>query len=133
MNTGASAFAGRWHPKETGMRETGSMAEFLRRHAAKFGTGGLVVLFYVLSLPESFPADQIAALASRFRFETATLTPADNSNAFQQIRKVHPALARIDAWISSVGAAVAMADIAGSGRPADICLVDPRNDSVSIM
>src|SRR4029078_2627263 len=86
-----------------------------------------------LSVQKCFPAVQIAALASRFRFETATLAPADNGKAFQQIRKVHPALARIDAWISSVGAAVGMADIAGSARPADICLVDPRNDSVSIM
>jgi hypothetical protein len=114
------------------MKDT-RMAEFLRQHAAKFGTGALVALFYVLSLPESLPADQIATLASRFRFETTTLAPADNGKAFRQIRMVHPALARIDAWISSVGAAVAMADIAGSGHPADICLVDPRNDSVSIM
>ena len=98
------------------MREAGSMAEFFRHHAAKFGTGALVALFYVMSLPESFPADQISELVSRFRFETATLAPADNGKAFQQIRKVHPALARIDAWISSVGAAVAMAasDIATS-------------------
>jgi hypothetical protein len=109
------------------------MADFLRRHAARIGTGALAALLYALSLPASFPADRISALASQFKFETTALEPADNGKARQRVRKVHPALARIDAWISSVGAAVAMADIAGTGRPADICLVDPRNDTVTIL
>lgn len=109
------------------------MTDILRRHAARIGTGALAALLFVLSLPTSLPSERISALAARFKFETAELKPADNGKAFQQMRKVHPALARIDGWISSVGAAVAMADIAGSGHPADICLVDPRNDSVTIM
>ena len=109
------------------------MAEFLRRHAAKLGVAVPVAIFYALSLPQGLPADELSALAARFRFEATALEPADNGRAFRHIRKVHPALARIDAWISSVGAAVALADIEGSGRPADICLVDPRNDSVTIM
>lgn len=109
------------------------MADFLRRHAAVIGTGALAALLYVLALPMSFPADQISALASRFKFEATALEPADNGKAAQRIRKVHSELARIDAWISSVGAAVAMADIAGTGHAADICLVDPRNDSVTVL
>lgn len=109
------------------------ITDTLRPHAAMVGTGALAALFYVLSLPTMPPTDRLAALAARFKFETSELKPADNGKAQQQMRKVHPALARIDGWISSVGAAVAMADIAGSGRPADICLVDPRNDSVTIM
>jgi hypothetical protein len=109
------------------------MPEFLRRHAAKLGTGVLVAILYALSLPQNLPADDMSALAARFRFEATTLEPAQNGRPFRHIRNAHPALARIDAWISSVGAAVAMADIEGTGRPADICLVDPRNDSVTIM
>jgi enediyne biosynthesis protein E4 len=109
------------------------MPEFLRRHAAKLGTGVLVAILYALSLPQSLPANDMSALAARFRFEPTTLEPAANGRPFRSIRNVHPALARIDAWISSVGAAVALADIEGTGRPADICLVDPRNDSVTIM
>jgi hypothetical protein len=109
------------------------MREFLRRHAAKLGTGLLVAIFYALALPKGLPADEMSELAGRFRFEATALEPADNGMPFHRIRHVHPALARIDAWISSVGAGVAIADIEGSGRPADICLVDPRNDSVTIM
>jgi hypothetical protein len=109
------------------------MPEFLRRHAAKLGTGLVVAILYALSLPKVLPADEMSRLAGRFRFEATTLEPADNGVALHGIRHVHPALARIDAWISSVGAAVAIADIAGTGRPADICLVDPRNDSITIM
>jgi len=67
------------------------------------------------------------------RFVASYLEPADNGRPMRGIRDVHPDLKHIDAWISSVGAAVALAYIAGSGHPADICLVDPRNDSVSIL
>jgi len=47
-------------------------------------------------------------------------------------RPVAPGLAGIRQWISAVGAAVAVTDLRGLGRPADQCLVDPRDDSVRI-
>jgi hypothetical protein len=47
-------------------------------------------------------------------------------------RVVEPELAHIRGWISSVGAAVALSDLRGLGRPADMCLVDPRDDSVTL-
>ena len=45
---------------------------------------------------------------------------------------MNPAYKRIVAWISSVGAAIAINDLHGNGRPDDICLVDTRSDSVIV-
>jgi hypothetical protein len=109
------------------------MRSFLRRHAAKLAIGAAVLLFYMLAVPRDLSHEQMLALASQFRFEVTSLHPADNGRPLRTMRAVHPDLKHIDAWISSLGASVALADIEGSGRPADICLVDPQNDSVSVM
>jgi len=50
----------------------------------------------------------------------------------QSQRTVAPDLENIRQWISAVGAAVALTDLRGLGRPADMCLVDPRDDSVTV-
>lgn len=109
------------------------MPQFLRSHAARLATAAVVLALYYLSVPSELPASDRAALASRFRFQSYRLFPAPNGAPLRAIRNVHPALKHIDAWISAVGAAVAIADIDGIGRPADICLVDPRTDSVTVM
>jgi hypothetical protein len=44
----------------------------------------------------------------------------------------HPSLERISAWISSVGASVALADLDGDGLYAEVCHVDPRVDRVIV-
>lgn len=50
----------------------------------------------------------------------------------QEIREVNPSLKNIDAWISSVGASIAINDIDNDGISNDICHVDPRFNSVII-
>jgi hypothetical protein len=71
------------------------------------------------------------ALTARFGFEKVPLNSAP-VNARAE-RAVEPSLEGIRAWISAVGAAVALADLRGLGRSADACLVDPRDDSVTIL
>src|SRR5258708_461765 len=74
---------------------------------------------------------QSAAVASRFHFEAVAMNaPAANA---REVRQVQPSLENIRSWISAVGAAVALVDLRGLGRPADACLVDPRNDSVTVL
>lgn len=70
-------------------------------------------------------------LAEGFAFDAVPLnsTPA----GARRMRPVQPDLERIQGWISAVGAAVALTDLRGQGRPADACLVDPRNDSVTVL
>lgn len=109
------------------------MKRFLRCHAARIATASIAIVFYALALPHDISAADRDALAAKLRFAATYIEPADNGRPMRGARTVHPQLRHYDAWISSVGAGAALADIAGTGRPADICMVDPRNDSVSVM
>lgn len=104
-----------------------------KRLASPTATAGIAATLFAAAWVTAHDTRMPAALESNIRFEATELVPADNGNPMKHIRAVHPKLTHLDAWISSVGAAVALGDIAGSGRPADICLVDPRNDSVTVM
>lgn len=109
------------------------MMPLLRRHAAKLATSAIAAALYILALPHDISAAGRAALAAKLRFAPTYLEPAGNGKPMRKVRTVNAALKHFDSWISSVGAGAALADIAGTGKPADICLVDPRNDSVSVM
>ena len=109
------------------------MMQYLRPHAAKFATAAIAAALFVVANRQVVAVDDRRPSSELPSFAASYIEPADNGQRMQTIRKVHPALKRIDAWISSVGAGVALSDIAGSGRPADICLVDPRNNSVSVL
>lgn len=85
---------------------------------------GLMVVRPALSEEEA------AALAADYRFVAEPVNSAP-PNARTE-RAVAPALAGIGAWISSVGAAAGLSDLRGLGRPGDLCLVDPRDDSVTL-
>ena len=109
------------------------MIEFLHPHAAKIATACIALSLYVAAAPSDISAEGRSTLAAQLKFAATYFGPADNGARTRTIRDVNPSLRHMDAWISSVGAGVALADIADSGRPADICLVDPRNDSVSVL
>jgi enediyne biosynthesis protein E4 len=79
-------------------------------------------------LPELSSA-QWARLASPFVFEKEPLNGAATAGT---VRQVAPVLAGIRSWISAVGAAVALTDLQNSGRPQDVCIVDPRYNSVTL-
>lgn len=77
------------------------------------------------------PPEERAELASRFAFSKAPLpVPADLPR--KSVRQVHPSLAHIAAWISSVGASAALADLDGDGLANDVCYVDNGTDRVVI-
>jgi hypothetical protein len=109
------------------------MMQRLRPHAAKLATASIAAALYVVASQQVVAVDDRRPAAALPDFSASYIEPADNGQRMRTIRDVHPMLKRIDAWISSVGAGVALADIADSGHPADICLVDPRNNSVSIL
>jgi hypothetical protein len=78
------------------------------------------------------PADAGApsTLRQRFAFQSIQANP-DPAGARTE-RPVQPALHHIRSWISAVGAAAGIDDFDGDGLPNDRCLVDPRDDSVTI-
>jgi enediyne biosynthesis protein E4 len=87
-------------------------------------------LFLVARSPGA-SANERASLASRFRF---TEMPIALPPGLPQhpIRQVNAAYYPIRAWVSSVGAAIAANDIAGTGVSGDLCLVDTRSDSAIV-
>ena len=104
---------------------------FLRRQLT--GVIALVVvvgLFFAVSLPTT-SAEERNDLAGRYAFTGHSLA-LPLSDKQQAIRQVNQAYKHIDAWMSSVGAAVAMNDLDGDGLPNDLCLVDPRTDQVIV-
>ena len=87
-------------------------------------------LYGLAQLPESTDRER-QRLASQFKFNQEIL-PAVKNHPLRSVRDVNPSLEHISAWISSVGAGVALNDIDGDGLSNDLCLVDPRTDQVSI-
>ncbi|MEU8328809.1 CRTAC1 family protein [Micromonospora sp. NPDC048839] len=103
----------------------------LRRQLAGFiGLALVVGMFFAVRLPSASAAER-TGLASRYAFEPMGI--ALPSGAVQQsVRKVNRAYTNIDAWISSVGAGIAMNDLDGDGLANDLCLTDPRTDQTVV-
>ncbi|MBA0125307.1 VCBS repeat-containing protein [Haloechinothrix sp. YIM 98757] len=87
---------------------------------------GMGVLTERPSLGESEKDD----LAEPYDFDVRDLNSAPEGAKYG--RTVAPDLRHFRAWISGVGAGVALTDLRDLGRPADACLVDPRDDSVTL-
>jgi len=90
----------------------------------------VVSLYFATRLPEISARERLS-LSSHFQFQRSTL-PQVPGPAARTFRSVNPRLAKISAWISSVGAAVALSDIDGDGLPDDLCYVDVRTDQVIV-
>ncbi|GAA0546952.1 CRTAC1 family protein [Actinomadura livida] len=90
----------------------------------------MVSVFFAVRLPSASRAEK-DDLAKRYAFEPHSIA-LPGGYTQQSIRKVNKAYKHIDAWISSVGSAVAMNDLDGDGLPNDLCITDPRIDQVVV-
>jgi enediyne biosynthesis protein E4 len=104
----------------------------LRRTATPLVALILIALCYGMARFPSLPAAERSKLAARFKFERLPLPEVANHPPYKYVHEVHPSLQRIAAWISSLGASAALADLDGDGLPNDVCYVDPRTDLVTV-
>jgi len=104
-----------------------------RRFAAPLVAVVAIAFCYAMAQFPSLPPTDRAALAARFKFEKSSLPEVADHPAYKYVREVHPSLKRISAWISSLGAAAALADLDGDGLPNDLCYIDPRTDLVTVV
>lgn len=99
-------------------------------------TGQIIALLAILvaygftRLPHVSDQER-SAMAARFAFTVSEL-PTVSGDPGQAVRGVHPDLEHISAWISAVGASVALRDLDGDGLPNDACYVDVRFDQVIV-
>lgn len=87
-------------------------------------------LFAVSRLP-SASAETRAEIASRFSFTELPIALPPGLPQ-KEVRVVNPKYEHIKSWVSSVGAAIAINDFDGEGKPNDMCLVDTRTDSAIV-
>src|ERR1700749_4279900 len=102
----------------------------LRRYAAHVLAVVAVAAVYGMARLPAVSRAERAALAARFAFERQVLPELNQSSRIA--RAVHPSMRNISAWVSSVGASVALADLDGDGLPDDVCHVDTRSDQVVV-
>jgi hypothetical protein len=107
------------------------MKGLMRRAVPKLAGAGFVMLLFAMAREPALSGSDRARLAGRFAFERLPLTAAGTPED-RTIRVVHPQVRHIAAWISSVGASVALADLDNDGSPNDYCISDPRGDRVIV-
>lgn len=103
------------------------------RHNARTVAALLLVvgLFIALRFALSINQSEVSAAAARFGFSRSTL-PELPGPPIRNQRLVHPSLDRVSAFVSTVGAAVALNDMDGDGISNDACYIDTRTDQVII-
>ena len=104
----------------------------LRRFSSCAAAIVLAAVCWALARVPAPSASEMTALASRFSFRRFPLPEVPGHPPYKSVRRVHPSLERISAWVSSLGAAVTLADLDGDGLPNDLVLVDPRTDRVTV-
>ncbi|WP_045118501.1 CRTAC1 family protein [Haliangium ochraceum] len=108
-----------------------SIHERFRSHKRALIVLAVIGLLYGFSRLPTLSGEEKAALAARFRFSPLPLAAPLGKN-LRQVRQVHPSMEHISAWISAVGASVALSDLDGDGLPNDVCHVEPRTDEVIV-
>jgi enediyne biosynthesis protein E4 len=88
---------------------------------------------FTMSRQPALTAGAIKKIASQYKFtEMPIAMPPGYHPGTQTIRPVNPAYQHIRAWISSVGASIALTDVTGHGRDDGMCIVDTRTNDVIV-
>ena len=103
-----------------------------RRFATPLVALGLLAIGYVMARYPALSPGESARLSARFAFAKQPMPEVDNHPPYKEVNEVHPSLKRISAWISSLGAAVTLADLDGDGLPNDVIHSDPRTRLVTV-
>ncbi|MCR9057386.1 MAG: CRTAC1 family protein [Rhodobacteraceae bacterium] len=104
----------------------------IRQNAGKMTAAAVTTTLLMAAIVPPLIASGHNVDPTRFEFSVAELIGADQGS-YRNIRDVHPELMPIIGWISSVGASVAIGDLDGDGVHNDLCLVETRNDTVTLL
>ncbi len=107
------------------------LVRFLQSQTKRLVAIVLILGFFWFTRLPALSASEQAAIASRFDFTPLPL-PELAGGQYKSVRSVHPSLERHSAWISAVGAAIALNDLDGDRLSNDVCYVDTRTDRVIV-
>lgn len=102
-----------------------------RRHLAGLTALLLIVVLFLIARPATATDDERRQVAAAYQFTPLSIA-IPGGLPQQSIRRVNQDYTHIDAWISSIGAGVAMNDIDGDGLANDLCVTDVRIDRVVV-
>lgn len=108
------------------------MQQRIKHNSKRLAALAAVALLYWLTRLPTISDAERAELAGRFKFDRVELPGLPGGPKMKSIRVVHRDLSRFAAWISSIGAAVALNDLDGDGLDNDLFHVDPRTDQVIV-
>jgi len=104
----------------------------LRRLVPAVAAVTLLAGVYVTAQLPTASAAEVKQIASQYKFTEMPIAMPPGYHPTQTIRQVNPAYKNIQAWISSVGAGIALTDVTGHGRDDGMCIVDPRTNDVIV-
>lgn len=101
-----------------------------RQTAGVFALVLLIGAYFVVRLPEASTAER-RSMADAYRFTPLSIALPGGLPS-KRVRAVNKDYEHIKAWVSSVGAGIAMNDLDGDGLSNDLCMTDPRSDKVIV-
>lgn len=107
------------------------MKKLSEKFGLKLSAIGIMVLLFSLTKLPNYTVDEKGYFEKEFAFQSSYLYEPKNLKP-KSIRVVHPQYDKISAWISFVGASVAITDLDNNGYSNDIIHVDTRFDEVLI-
>ncbi|MEW2346856.1 CRTAC1 family protein [Streptomyces sp. NPDC006684] len=90
------------------------------------------LLFTATRVSVAAPDGQEVAKKYGFKEMPIAMPPGYDRLPKHSVRTVNPAYEKIRSWISSVGAAIAINDVTGHGRPNGMCIVDTRTNRMVV-
>ena len=102
----------------------------VRRRATLLVSAAIVIGLYVMTRERALSTTESEEVVNNFRFSRTPLPEVANHPPYKYVRKVHPSVRHIRAYVSTLGASVAMGDLDGDGLQNDVVWVDPRTDQV---
>lgn len=103
----------------------------MRRRATLLVSVAIVIGLYLLTRERTFSRADVAHIVDSFRFARTPLPEIADHPPYKYVRNVHPSVRHIRAYVSTLGASVAMGDLDGDGLQNDVVWIDPRTDKVN--
>jgi enediyne biosynthesis protein E4 len=104
-----------------------------RKYARAICAAGIPLgLLLATRLTDHARVEASSDITRRFQFKRTSLPDIDGPERRSIRKNVHPSLSRVPAFLSGLGAGVALNDLDGDGLSNDLCLVESRTDQVIV-